>query len=75
MDRIPKNNSKYKWEIGLMKDMMKAGAPGFPRLLYYEYDKQHFYIVMESLGKNLRELRELNKRKNFSVKTVAMIGL
>ncbi len=60
-----------------MKDMMKAGADGFPRLLCYDYDAHHFYIVMESLGRNLRELRELSKRpgKNFSVKTVAMIGL
>ena len=41
-----------------MKDMMKQRSMGFPELLTFTQDKNYYYIVMEKLGSNLKELKE-----------------
>jgi serine/threonine protein kinase len=75
MEKISKNKSKFVREISLMKDMNKFCQPGFPRLYYHSSDKNNYYIVMEQLNHSLKDFRDLQEDKKFSLKTVTMIAL
>lgn len=75
MDKITKNKNKYTREISLMRDMSKNGQIGFPRVIYFSSDKNHYYIVMEQLQASLKDMRDQQDERRFSAKTVTMIAL
>lgn len=75
MDKISKNKSKFNREISLMKDMNKNNQSGFPRLHYQASDKNNYYLVMDMLKSSLKDLKDQQEERIFSVKTVTMIGL
>lgn len=58
-----------------MKDMNKNLIAGFPRLIYHSSDKNYYYIVMEQLYACLKDLKDQQEERVFSLKTVTMIGL
>ncbi len=62
-------------EIQLMKDTGRISAPGFPRLYFHMSDENFYYIVMEMLGKSLKDLRDETPGHNFGLKTATMIGI
>jgi serine/threonine protein kinase len=75
MEKVSKNKSKYIREISLMKDMNKNMQTGFPRLIYHSSDKNYYYIVMDLLYACLKDLKDQQEERQFSIKTVVMIGI
>lgn len=48
---------------------------GFPRLYSYCSDANYYYLVMQLLGPNLKELKESFKECKFQIATVIIIAL
>lgn len=48
---------------------------GFPRLYSYCSDQNYYYLVMQLLGVNLKELKESFKECKFQIQTVITIAL
>lgn len=48
---------------------------GFPRLYSYCSDQNYYYLVMQLLGVNLKELKESFKECKFTIQTVIIIAL
>ena len=55
--------------------MMKNRRIGFPRLFSYCSDQNYYYLVMQLLGVNLKELKESFKESKFTIQTVIIIAL
>lgn len=55
--------------------MTKNRRIGFPRLYSYCSDQNYYYLVMQLLGVNLKELKESFKECKFSIQTVIIIAL
>jgi serine/threonine protein kinase len=48
---------------------------GFPRLFSYCSDANYYYLVMQLLGANLKELKESFKECKFTIQTTIIIAL
>ena len=62
-------------QIGPVQTAAKNRRIGFPRLYSYCSDVNYYYLVMQLLGVNLKELKESFKECKFNMPTVIIIAL
>lgn len=73
LESVPvKESSQLKNEYNVYLDL--ANCRGIANVHYFAQYDNHYYLVMDRLGPSLQDIFEKN-RKNFSLKTICMIGI
>ena len=73
-----KTEKKWSTKGQLEKEgyyLFNLKAPGFPKLISFGKTMTHNILIEELLGKNLRELQNLQKNGLFTLKDTCMIGI
>ena len=68
------NNSRLKNEVAIYNKIQKKKNKGFPKIYELINMKKKLIIVMDMLGPSLEDLYDFCN-KNFSIKTILMIGI
>lgn len=73
MENVPKKTTSQLSNEYVIYNSLK-GCKGIARVHFFGMADNYYYLVMDRLGPSLQDLYE-RRKKNFSLKTVCMIGI
>ena len=73
--KLQQQQQQQQNSTGSISTISKNRRIGFPRLFSCCSDQNYYYLVMQLLGFNLKELKESFKECKFQIQTVIIIAL